>query len=243
MIIYEDENILAINKPAGLLVHPIQIQEENSKPQALNSKKATSYKLQATSSLVDWLLKNYPDIGQVGDPSTSSGQANLRPGIVHRLDKETSGVLIVAKNQKTFEFLKEQFKQRKIQKTYTALVKGVVNPPAGGKKGIINSPIKRFSKTRDAVTEYKIIKKFKDYTLLEVYPKTGRTHQIRIHLKSIGHPIACDKLYSKKSNCVSGLKRHFLHASSLELTLPNKARIRLEANMPDDLQNTLKSLE
>jgi len=232
MIIYQDKNILAINKPAGLIVH-----------EARNLKHKT---------LTDWLIKNYPETKTVGDPSTNSGQVNLRPGIVHRLDKDTSGVLIVARNQKTFEFLKEQFKSRKIKKTYIALVKGLVN-----KNGIIDTPIQLYTKSRNAFTKYIVLEKFVTkpdesgkYTLLEVYPKTGRTHQIRIHLKSINHPIVCDKLYSYRRdlakneiNCPFGLTRHFLHAQSLELSLPNKSRIKLEADLPDDLKDVLKSLK
>lgn len=254
-VIYEDDNILAVNKPAGLLVHAPKaisnFQETISKQIPLptgrqaNSKKAKSYKLKAISSLVDWILDKYPRVATVGD------EPSLRPGIVHRLDKETSGVLIVAKNQKAFEFLKNQFKNREIKKTYIALVRGAVK----NLKGKIDTPIKRFTKSREAETEYKVIKRFSsppsEYTLLEVYPKTGRTHQIRIHLKSIGHPIVCDKLYGGKKpacrqagvDCISGLERHFLHASSLELTLPDNTRIKIDADMPEDLQTVLKSLE
>ncbi len=213
-IIYEDENILAINKPAGLLVHAT----ENSK----------------SPTLADWIQKERPEIEGVGEDS-------LRPGIVHRLDKETSGVLLVAKNQKSFEFLKKQFQNREIKKTYLALV-SVRGGSALGGKGKINTPIKRFTKIRDAETEYTIIKRYKDYTLLGVSPKTGRTHQIRIHLKSIGHPVVCDKLYTKKPDCPFGLKRHFLHASSIELTLPDGKRMRIDADMPEDLSLVLKSL-
>lgn len=212
IIIYEDKNILAINKPARLLVH-----------EAGKMKHET---------LVDWLLENYPETKNVGEDP-------LRPGIVHRLDKETSGVLLIAKNQKTFEFLKKQFQERKIKKTYIALVKDGVQKA----KGKIETPIKRFTKSREAKTEYEVIKRFEDYTLLRVSPKTGRTHQIRIHLKSIGHPVICDKLYTKRLDCPANLKRHFLHASSLELNLPDGGRIKIEADMPEDLNLTLKSLK
>ena len=215
-IIYEDENVLVINKPAGLLVH-------------------TAPGIKKEETLTKWLVKNYPEVKNVGDLPAQAGNPKLRPGIVHRLDKETSGVLIAAKNQKTFEYLKKQFQERKIKKTYIALVKGIVK----NNKGIINTPIKRFTKSREAETEYKVIKRYKGYTLLQASPKTGRTHQIRIHLKSIGHPIVCDKVYTKKPDCPFGLKRHFLHAQSLELTLPNNNRIKLEADMPKDLQKTL----
>jgi len=218
-IIYKDRNILAINKPAGLVVHGA----ENLKHE----------------TLADWLIKNYPEVKSVGD------DPNLRPGIVHRLDKDTSGVLVVARNQKTFEFLKKQFKDRTVKKTYVALVKGEVK----NKKGKINTPVKLFTKSRDAATEYKVIKKIlsasdrQDYTLLEVYPKTGRTHQIRIHLKSIKHPIVCEKLYTKKLNCPFGLTRHFLHAKAIELTSPDGARIKLETGLPDDLRLVLRKLK
>jgi 23S rRNA pseudouridine1911/1915/1917 synthase len=212
MIIYEDKNILAINKPAGMLVHPAP---------------TTNFK---TKTLTSWLIKNYPETKTVGD------DPKLRPGIVHRLDKDTSGVLIVAKNQKTFEYLKKQFKNKQIKKTYIALIKGVVKD----NKGTISTPVKKYTKSREAVTEYKVIKKFNDYTLLEVSPKTGRTHQIRIHLKSIGHPIVCEKLYTKRPNCPFGLKRHFLHAAAIELKLPDDVKIKLEADLPPDLKTALK---
>lgn len=221
-IIYEDENILAVNKPAGLLVH-------------------------GPDSLVDWLIENCPEIKKVGeDPE--------RPGIVHRLDKDTSGVLLVAKNQKAFEYLKSQFQERKIKKKYIALVEGNIKD----KEGIINLPIakskgdfrkktsvgKMVGKEREAVTEYKVIKKFPDYTLIEAYPKTGRTHQIRVHLKAIGHPVVCDKLYgSKKQTCPPGLARQFLHANALEFSLLDGSRINLEADLPRDLQNVLDMLD
>ena len=225
-IIYEDDNILAVNKPAGLLVH-------------------------GPDSLVDWLIEKYPEIKKVGDPSTSSGQE--RPGIVHRLDKDTSGILLVAKNQEAFEYLKSQFQDRKIKKKYIALADGKLKTESG----TIDLPIaksksdfrkktsvgKTVGKEREAVTEYKVIKKFDGYTLIEAYPKTGRTHQIRVHLKAIGHPVVCDKLYGpKKKICPFGLTRQFLHANALEFDLPSGGRIQLEADLPEDLQNALDML-
>jgi 23S rRNA pseudouridine1911/1915/1917 synthase len=222
-IIYEDDDIIAVNKPAGIIVHGV------------------------VDSLVDWLIKKYQGIKNVGEDKS-------RPGIVHRLDKDTSGVLLIAKNQKTFEYLKEQFQKRKIKKKYIALVWGKLK----GEKGIIDLPIgksksdfrkkstrKAIGKIREAITEYKTLQvvkssAFDNYTLVEVYPKTGRTHQIRVHFKAIGHPIVCDKLYGpKKQECPFGLSRHFLHASSLELTLPNGARIKLEADLPEDLSRII----
>ncbi len=241
-IIYEDENILAVNKPAGLVVH-------------------------GPDSLVDWLLKNYPEIKEVGEDAS-------RPGIVHRLDKDTSGVILVAKNQKSFEYLKEQFsapslelkkegrdlalggQNRKIKKNYLVLVDGIIKENSG----IINLPIAKskndFRKKearpevrlrgfevglqREAITEYKVLKKFDKFTLLEAYPKTGRTHQIRVHFKAIGHPIVGDKLYGKKEQILS---RQFLHAKSLEFINLDGSRIKLEADLPDDLKNFLNMLD
>jgi len=231
-IIYEDENVLAINKPAGLLVH-------------------------GQNSLVDWLVKNYPEVKGVGeDPE--------RPGIVHRLDKDTSGVLLVAKNQKSFEWLKEQFVNRKIKKKYLVLLcgklkaeSGIINLPIGRSK----TPLKRLAsekargKLREAITEYKVLKRFvvkhsvldktikhrvfDNYTLVEAFPKTGRTHQLRVHFKAIGHPVAGDKLYGKPEE---KLGRQFLHAQSLELSLRGGAVIKLEADLPEDLKNFLNML-
>ncbi len=215
-IIYEDENILAINKPAGLIVHG------------------------EGPSVVDWLIKKYPDIKKVGEDLT-------RPGIVHRLDKDTSGVLLIAKNQKSFEYLKTQFKERKIKKRYLVLVEGIIK----NVKGVIDLPIGRAKKSfkklasksaqgkiREAITEYKVLKKFDNYTLLEAYPQTGRTHQIRVHFKAIGHPVAGDKLYGHENN----LSRQFLHANSLEFNLMDDSRIKLEADLPSDLKNFLNML-
>ena len=234
-IIYQDKNILAVNKPAGLIVH--EVQSGNSKSKIINPKQIQNLKFKTQNfngkTLTDWLLKNYPEVKNVGD------EPNLRPGIVHRLDKDTSGVLLVAKNQKSFEYLKSQFKDRKVKKTYIALVKGTPK----NHRGKIETPIKRFTKSRDAITEYKIIKKFDDYTLLEVSPKTGRTHQIRLHLKSIGHPVICEKLYAKKPDCPFGLTRHFLHAQSIELSVIDGGRIKIEADLPEDLETVLKKLK
>ncbi|MDD5032811.1 MAG: RluA family pseudouridine synthase [Candidatus Pacebacteria bacterium] len=232
-IIYEDENVLAINKPAGLLAH----RAEKTKPEE--------------KTLADWILENRPEISTVGD------EPKLRPGLVHRLDRDTSGIMVIAKNQKSFEFLKKQFQEHEAKKNYTALVEGEVKEDSGE----INLPIGRSAKNpsrrvaskkavgklRDSLTEYKTVKKFfageNKFTLLSVSPKTGRTHQIRVHLKAISRPVVCDKLYSKNPLCPFGLKRHFLHASSLEISLPDGGKIKLEADLPEDLKNTLTMLE
>lgn len=215
-IIYEDDDVLAINKPAGLLVH-------------------------GQDSLVDWLLKNYPEVRGVGENPE-------RSGIVHRLDKDTSGVLLVAKNQKAFEYFKKQFQERKIKKKYIVLVCGKLK----AEKGVIDLSIgtskSDFRKKkagegargeiREAITEYKVLKRFKNFALVEAFPKTGRTHQIRVHFKAIGHPVAGDKLYGRQNN----LNRHFLHANSLEFKLPGGSVIKLEADLPRDLKNFLNML-
>lgn len=227
-IISEDNNLLILNKPAGLLVHGTKVSKEKT--------------------LVDWLIAKYPKIRQVGD------EPELRPGIVHRLDKNTSGVLIVAKNQKTFKFLKKQFQERTVKKTYLALVYGNIKED----KGLIDMPIGKSKKDfrkkagergargtlREAITEYKVLKRFcKKYTLVEAYPQTGRTHQIRVHFKEKSHAIVCDSLYAPKRECPSGLARQFLHASSLQINTPDSLVMKFEAELPKDLKNTLANLE
>ena len=226
-IIYQDSDIVAINKPAGIAVH-----------------KGVAEK---GKTLADWLAEKFPEIKKVGD------EPKVRPGIVHRLDKDTSGVLVAARNQKTFEFLKYLFQSRNIIKKYLVLVEGDLK----NDKGIINLPISRsrsdFRKklaserargeSREAVTEYKVLEKFPDYTLVEAYPKTGRTHQIRVHFKAIGHPVVCDSLYGgKRMTCPHGLKRHFLHANFLEFTTLSGIRLKLEADLPADLSKVLEGL-
>src|SRR3989344_5769117 len=203
-IIYEDENLVALNKPAGVNF--------------------------------DWALE---------------GRKDLK--VVHRLDKDTSGVILFAKNEKTQEYLRELFFNHKIKKTYLAVVvgnvknnTGVIDLAIGRSK---KPPLKRVAvgeqrgKIREAVTEYKVLKRFNGFTLLEAYPKTGRTHQIRSHFAAIGHPLACDKLYGgKKFICPGGISRQFLHAFGIEFTLPKGSRLRFEADLPEDLKKTLDVL-
>ena len=228
-IIYDDDDILVINKPAGLTVHK---------------------GIKTETTLADLLVEYYPKIINVGDDK-------MRPGIVHRLDKDTSGLIAVAKNNAAFDFLKEQFKNRRVEKKYTVLVLGRVE----NQRGKIDSKIGRFGdkqitinqsdnakfkidKYREAVTEYKVLKYFNDYTLCEVKPKTGRMHQIRVHFKSIGHPVAGDKkYYFKKQKNALIFPRQFLHASYLSFSLPNGSRMAFEADLPEDLQKILITLE
>ncbi|AKM84014.1 TPA: RluA family pseudouridine synthase [Candidatus Campbellbacteria bacterium] len=230
-IIYEDENILAINKPSGLVVHP--------------DGKTTE------TTLVDWILKNYPEIEDVGEPLIlSTGEIIKRPGIVHRLDRETSGILLIAKNQKTFLFLKEQFKERAIKKSYRAFVYGEMKM----EEGIVDRPIGRSNKDfrmwsaqrgargqmRTAVTEYNVLERGNGFSFVEANPKTGRTHQIRVHFKAINHPIVSDSLYAPKKEKGLGFERLALHSYSIEFSLPEGKKIKLEAELPPDFKKALK---
>ena len=233
-IIYEDKNFLALDKPAGLLVHP-----------TASSKEPT---------LANWLLKRYPEMKKVGDSD--------RPGIVHRLDRDTSGIILAAKNQKYFEYLKNLFQTRAIKKTYRALVYGKLTP----KKGIIEKDIKIRSGTtkrtvfkgrseKAAVTEYKVLKHFalslsngsqSYFSWVEVKPLTGRTHQIRVHLASIGHPVVGDKLYGPKKSKEVGLpniNRQLLHAYSVEFSPSSSKRLKLAADLPADIREVLRNLK
>lgn len=225
-IVYEDNDLLVINKPAGLLTHPVP------SPSA-------SYGTDP-KSVVGWILQKYPQIKNIGDDP-------VRPGIVHRLDKYTSGLLLIAKTQATFSYLKKLFQERKIKKTYIALVHGelkndhgIINLPLGkiGTKQTIKIHGKKELKEKEAVTEYKVTERFNDYTLLEVSPLTGRTHQIRIHLNSIHHPVVGDNLYGVKKN---GLKinRLFLHAYRLEFLAPSGKKLLLETDLPQELSKAL----
>ncbi len=246
-ILYEDRNFLAINKPAGLLVHPIKIE-------------GVRLKVKDETTLVDWLIKKYPEIKKVGDLPAGRQATQIRPGIVHRLDKDTSGVILAARNQRYFEYLKKLFQTGQIKKIYLALVWGKLEP----RKGIIEKPIKikagsvkrtvwQGKDEKKAVTEYRVLKYFRYnksftivnkvlyFSLLRVMPKTGRTHQIRVHLASIGHPIVGDSLYGPKENSF-GLKRQFLHAESLEFSAEDGRRIKIEAEPPEDLKRVIDDL-
>ncbi|MCL5407482.1 MAG: RluA family pseudouridine synthase [Patescibacteria group bacterium] len=236
-IIYEDKYLLVANKPAGILVHPTLAEEKNT--------------------LVDWLINKYPEIKNLNWPDAT------RPGIVHRLDKDTSGLMILAKTPAVLEKLQQQFKERKVQKTYLALV---VGKPQNN-HGKIETQITRgqagtqkvqefnfaFSGTlRPAITFYETISQYKfnkiDFTLLSVIPKTGRMHQIRVHLKYLGHPIVGDPLYNtKESRKISknlALNYQFLHAQKIEFQHPLENKIlKFEIDLPKELQDILAKLE
>lgn len=205
------------------------------------------------ATLTDWVLSKYPKMKGVGEPlMLADGTAIDRPGIVHRLDKDTSGVLILAKNQVAYAFLKRQFETRTIEKTYEALVVGAPKDESG----MIDMPIGRSAsdfrkwsakgartgELREAKTAYKIKERFSKYSLLELHPKTGRTHQIRVHLFAIGHPIVGDSLYGKKGGSPLGVTRQLLHARSLKLALPKGGIKSFEAPLPADFKRVLASL-
>lgn len=220
-IIYEDDDVVVIDKPAGLVVHPAAGHDRGT--------------------LVNALLGHIPDLEGIG------GEA--RPGIVHRLDKDTSGIIVAAKNDRAMQLLQAQFKARTIQKMYLALVEGLVEPRAG----IIDAPIGR-SKTdrkkmavtregRSARTRYRVRQTYRqpDLSLVEAYPETGRTHQIRVHFAWRKHPLVGDELYGRQRPIVP-VERHFLHAASLTLKLPNGETHTFASPMPDDLQRVLDQL-
>jgi len=217
-IIYEDDDLLVVDKPAGLAVHP--------------APGHTSH------TLVNAILSHFPHLADISD--------SLRPGIVHRLDKDTSGVMLVAKNRVAQANLINQFKARAIVKAYLVLVKGRLTP----ERGIIEAAIGRdphnrkrmavVTEGREARTQYQAIKYIDNYTLLEVIPETGRTHQIRVHLSAIGYPVVGDPVYGVKS---PHLSRQFLHACRLGFKLPSTGEyIEFTSELPPDLAQVLKGI-
>lgn len=218
-ILYEDDDLLVVDKPAGLTVHPAPGHPEHT--------------------LVNAILAHYPHLADIGD--------SLRPGVVHRLDKDTSGVMLVAKNSDAQIDLAGQFKSHSVTKAYLALVRGKLEPESG----LIEADIGRdphnrkkmavVAAGREARTDYRVIKYLGNYTLLEVRPETGRTHQIRVHLAAIGFPVVGDRVYGVKS---PHLSRQFLHACRLGFKLPSSGEyIEFESDLPDDLQKALEAIE
>jgi 23S rRNA pseudouridine1911/1915/1917 synthase len=232
-IIYEDRDIVVINKPSGLVVHPGAGR--------------------ARGTLVNALLYHCKDLSGIGGA--------LRPGIVHRIDKDTSGILIVAKNDKSHQFLAKQFKEHSIKRRYVALVWGMVK----NDEGTIDFPIGRHVSERKkmsvrtrmgrmAVTHYKVIKRFAHFTLIEVSLETGRTHQIRVHLSAIHHPVVGDPVYgkgrmphglsTKLTALLKSLKRQALHAQILGIIHPEtKEYMEWTAPLPDDMKNIIDIME
>ena len=217
-IVYQDEDVIVVDKAAGLTVHP-----------------APGH---ATGTLVNALLALVPELAEVGE--------RLRPGIVHRLDRDTSGLLVVARNERARADLVRQLKQREVSKTYLALVRGVPKPP----QGTIEAPIGRHPRNRkkmavvaggrEAETRYRLREEIDGMSLLEVEPVTGRTHQIRVHLAATGHPVIGDAVYGKRSE-IAG--RQFLHAWRLAFDLPSSGRrVEFESPLPADLRAALDRL-
>jgi len=230
-ILYEDENLLAINKPPFLLVF-----KENQ-----NQEK----------TLIEYLIEQKPELKKVNGPP--------RWGLLHRLDKNTSGALLIAKNERALTFFQEQFKKRQVKKNYLALVIGNITEKEGTIETLIGRDKKNPKKQRVfsfvdpeaarkglrfAKTSYKVIKRFGSFTLLKVIPETGRKHQIRAHLAYIYHPIAGDNLYGFKNQPLPpGLKRQFLHSHSLELKNLKGEKIKIRAPLPNDLKIVLKNIK
>lgn len=211
-IVYEDKDIIVVNKPKGLVVHPA-----NGNPDG---------------TLVNAIMNICKD-------SLSGIGGEKRPGIVHRLDKDTSGLLIVAKNDKAHLQMSEQIKNREVKKIYWALVKGIISE----NEATINMPIARSKKDRkkmavdkdgkEAVTHFKVLKRYDKYTLLEIKIDTGRTHQIRVHMAEIGHPVVGDEVYSNGKN-EFGVRGQMLHAKSLDFCHPiTGKKMHLEAVLPE----------
>jgi len=236
-ILYEDNDVLVINKPAGLIVHSDGRTEE--------------------PSVASWVLARYPALTEVGEPWTSpQGEIVPRPGIVHRLDRDTSGVMILAKTPEAYTFLKEQFQARTTEKKYRAFVYG---HPAKD-SGTIEAEIVRLRSTpprwgvrregeerthRAAVTDWRVLARSVDpqtgekVAHMEANPKTGRTHQIRVHFKYINHPVIADPIYASGRPQLLGFTLHALHALSLAITLPSGERRTFEAPMPEDFRSAL----
>lgn len=265
-ILFEDKNLMVIDKPAGLACHA----------DARTTKKDVT--------VADLILAYDKKLEKVGEPMTIEYKGKeikiKRPGIVHRLDKETSGVLLVAKNQKTFLSLKEQFQNHSIKKNYKAFVYGYVSDPKAsllsGKRGIINAPIGRSpvdirmwtagrgarEPVREAVTEYVVLNRFavppllikegtegrfptnslqQKFSYIEAYPKTGRTHQIRVHMRYINHSIVSDPLYRGSNEMALGMKRLALHAHFITFRMPNGELKTIESPLPADFKKVIKT--
>lgn len=255
IILFENKYLLVINKPAGIVVHSDGKTDE--------------------PSICDWVIENYPKIAGVGEPArTPEGKTVDRPGIVHRLDRETSGAMIIAKTQEAFEYLKLEFQEHRVQKTYNAFVwgsmkedKGKIERPIGRSKNDFRKwSAERFARgeLRPAVTEYKVLERYDAnevsiaagakpnaatknvsdrITYIEAYPKTGRTHQIRVHFKAINHPVLGDTLYAPKKpkgEEALGFERLALHARRIEFTDMNGKPVAVEAPLPEDFVKALK---
>jgi 23S rRNA pseudouridine1911/1915/1917 synthase len=221
-VVFENQDLMVINKPAGMVVHP-----------------AAGH---ATGTLVHAALAHAPELEGIG--------GERRPGIVHRLDKDTSGLILIAKNDRAHRWLQDQFRLRKVKKVYLALVDGFPPTPNGRIEAYIGRDpdhrkkmaIVSAQKGREAVTEYHTVETFQHHTLIEAHPLTGRTHQIRLHLAFLGCPIVGDTIYGHRKSTLD-LKRHFLHAARLTIQLPGEDTPRtFEAPLPNELDQLLIGL-
>lgn len=226
-ILYEDADIVAVDKPIGVMTHP----DGHSQDETVS----------------DWFAQKYPASKEVGETQRlQDGTEIMRPGIVHRLDRDTSGVLVLAKTPEAHTFLKEAFQEHTVHKTYLAFVYGVLKEESG----VINLPIGRSSKDfrlrsaqrgsrglrREAITRYEVVGSTGTHSLLKAMPETGRTHQIRVHLKAIHHPIVCDSLYAPNHPCDLGFNRLGLHAYQLDIPLPSGERTVITSPIPEALE-------
>jgi 23S rRNA pseudouridine1911/1915/1917 synthase len=247
-IIYEDADIAAVNKPAGLIVH-----SDGRKIKEGETKEPT---------LADWVLKTFPSSKDAGEPMhQADGEPLLRPGIVHRLDRDTSGIMLVAKTAKGFAHLKKQFQDRTIQKKYLAFVHGIFED----NYGIIDRPIGRSStdfrkksahasaegEMRPAMTWYVVKGSARvespdpphhliPVSFIEAEPKTGRTHQIRVHMQAVNHPVVCDPLYGSGKPHILSFERLALHARSISWDSIDGKRMKAEAPLPQDFKDALQ---
>jgi len=236
-IVYEDDDLAVINKPAGMMVHAGAGASDDARNRG---------------TLVNALLHHMGNLSGVG--------GELRPGIVHRLDKETSGLIVVAKNDEAHRNLSAQFAAREVKKKYVALVHGFVKKDSGTlAQSISRDPVRRMKMTarleggRAAVTHYRVVRrldtKFGKFTLLEVKIDTGRTHQIRVHVAAMGHPVVGDTMYgaprqARGKNAVIGLERNFLHAAELEFRHPKTGEmVGLRSELPEELREFLGKVE
>lgn len=223
-IIHEDETVLVVDKPAGIAVH-----------RGVNTE----------ATVADWFVARCPDAKEVGSPE--------RPGIVHRLDKGTSGIMVLAKTKAALEFLQAEFKAREAKKEYVALVYGAVRQDEGeitlpiGRSGRFRTKrsVTPSASSKPAQTSYVVELRFTSHTLLKVLPFTGRTHQIRVHLAAINHPIVGDTLYATKPyrDAAKEAPRLFLHARALELTLPSRVKKRFETDLPKAFASFIAALD
>jgi 23S rRNA pseudouridine1911/1915/1917 synthase len=230
-VIFESPDFVVLNKPSGVLVHHIQRKLRSDRDPVAPE-----------TTVTDWVLERYPEVMDVGDDPI------LRPGIVHRIDRDTSGVLVVARTQAFFVHLKSLFMTHQVKKEYWAIVfgeleekKGIIDSPIGIKQGTVKRTIHGGRMIKEAVTEYTVAAVSQNFSWLKVFPKTGRTHQIRVHLASIGHPIVGDPLYCSKSQKQFSVDRLLLHAFAIEFILPNGNRVRFEADVPSDFSSSVPS--